>query len=167
MNYKTDTKKGKYTVINKNKYFGKKNPVYKSGWERQVFYMMDHNPHILKWGYETVEIYYANPLKGKFTTYYPDVYCHIKDINGQDQQFLIEIKPAKMCVMPNKPKVPKTAKGIDGQRYKKALMRYQSEVAEYMINMAKWEAAQRWCLKHKVRWLILNDANSSGLFLRK
>jgi hypothetical protein len=163
MNYKTDTKKGKYKVINPEKYLGSKNPIYKSGWERKVFDMMDRNPNIVKWGYECIEIYYANPIKGKFTVYYPDVYCHLVDVSGEHRQFLIEIKPAKMCIIPPKPKVPVTAKGMDGNRYKKAMMRYNSALADYMVNMAKWEAAQRFCLKHKIKWLILNDENS-GLF---
>lgn len=164
MNYKKDTKHGKYTVKNKAKYFGAKNPVYKSEWELKVFTMMDHNPYIIKWGYECMEVPYAHPFKCKFTLYYPDIYCHVKDIDGNSQQFLIEIKPAKMCVLPTKPKVPVTSKGIDGKRYKNALRRYQNDVADYTVNMAKWAAAQQWCLRHKVRWLILSDANSSKLF---
>lgn len=164
MNYKTDTHKGLFQLINREKYMGQKLPVYKSGWERKVFTMMDKNPYIMKWGYECIEIYYHNPIKQRFTIYYPDIYCNLIDINGDNQSYLIEIKPAKMTIAPKRPEVPKTQTAQSGIRYKKALERYSREVGDYAVNMAKWEAAQKWCLKNNVKWIIFNDMNSSGLF---
>ena len=46
MNYKKDTQKGKYTLMNPTKYMGTKAPVYKSKWEKKVFHAMDKNPYV-------------------------------------------------------------------------------------------------------------------------
>ena len=160
MNYKTDTQKGRYTLINPKKYMGTKIPVYKSKWEKKVFYAIDRNPYVLEWGYEVIPIYYHNPVYGRYTVYYPDIFCHIKNTKGVVEQLLIEIKPAKMCVPPKQAKPPKNKTAQSWQKYQRSLKRYQSANKDYAINMAKWEAAQRWCMRHKVTWKISNEVNS-------
>lgn len=163
MNYKTDTTKGTYNVINPDKYIGSKRPIYRSKWEWRVFDKLDRTPNVLKWGSECIEIYYHNPLQRRFSVYYPDIFCILMDSSGVEQKFLMEIKPAKMTMPPDEPKKPKTMTAQTGLRYKKSLERYQNSVMDYAINIAKWEAAQKWCLTHAVRWAIVTENNMSGM----
>jgi hypothetical protein len=167
MNYKTDTNKGLYKPIHPEKYLGSRLPSYKSGWEKRVFYAMDINPFILKWGYECIEIYYHHPIFNAFTVYYPDIFCHVKNERGHEEKILIEIKPSKMCLIPKEPKPPKNKTSASWDRYQRSLKRYQGSCKDYIVNQAKWEAAQNWCLRHGVTWRILNEDNSSGLFTKR
>ncbi len=59
---------GIYEVSNPGKYFSKKAPRYRSGWELAVFRMCDNHPAVLGWGSETHRIPYRNPLTGKAST---------------------------------------------------------------------------------------------------
>jgi len=167
MNYKKDTIKGLFRPQHPEKYLGNKLPIYKSRWEKRVFYAMDINPFIMKWGYECIEIYYHHPIFNNFTIYYPDVFCHVKNDRGKFERLLIEIKPAKMCVLPKEPKYPKNRTVKSLERYQRSVKRYQCGCRDYVVNVAKWEAAQKWCLKHGVTWRILNEDNVKGLFDQK
>jgi hypothetical protein len=163
-NYKTDTKKGRYDLINPAKYMGTSIPVYKSKWEQRVFFALDKNPFILRWGYECIDIFYHHPLYMQYTKYLPDIYCEVVMQNNTNQKFLIEIKPSRFCTLPKEPKMPKKGNAQASQRYQKSLMRYEQNKREYLINMCKWEAAQLWCLKNNVVWKVLNENNTNGLF---
>ena len=164
MNYKTDTQKGRYTLINPKKYMGDKIPVYKSKWEKKVFYAIDRNPYVLEWGYEVIPIYYHNPVYGRYTIYYPDIFCRIQNESGKKEQLLIEIKPVCMMTMPTAPTRPKNKSLNTWQNYQKRLKSYQSKVRDYSVNKAKWEAATKWCMRHDVKWLFMHENNTSGLF---
>lgn len=154
MDYRKDTKRGRYIVENTHKYIGTKHPVFKSTWEQRLFYMFDHNPYVKKWGYECQPLPYYNPVYKKQTIYYPDLFVHIVDQDGSHKNFLIEVKPFKFTHAPELPKL-KTYKALD--RYKKAQ-------AAYLINVSKWQAAEVWCAKHKVIWMIVTE-NTCSKFL--
>lgn len=163
MNYKTDTKKGLYTLQFPEKYISAVPPVYKSGWEWRIFDKMDRTPHILKWGYECIDIYYNHPFKSGFTVYKPDIFCILIDASGYERKYLIEIKPHKMAVKPVPPAVPKSLTAQNGIRYKRAMQKYQQAVMDFAVNEAKWRAAEVWCATHAVRWVVLTEENSSGV----
>lgn len=163
MNYKQDCHKGVYTVINKEKYAGIKNPIYKSGWERRCFDVLDRNPNVLKWGYETVEIYYYNPVQCRFTTYYPDILCQVLNGNGETKTALIEIKPAVMTVPPRSPTTPKGKTAKDGKRYMNAMKRYHESVKDFAVNAAKWEAARKRCAHMGIQFIIMTEDNAGFL----
>lgn len=150
--YGKGTKQGIYVVQNPSKYIGTKNPVFKSTWEQNVFYMLDNNPHVKKWGYECQSLPYFNPVKNKQTLYYPDVFVHLVDRDGVHRQFLLEIKPYKFTIPPVLPKT----------KSKKAMERHRKAQMAYAINVSKWEAASNWCMRHKVKWLIITEKNCSA-----
>lgn len=165
INYKTDTNKGYYEIINKEKYYPSgKAPIFKSTWEAQVFRGLDINANVLAWGYEPLEIYYYSPKYLRYTVYYPDILCHIRMEGGAERKYLIEIKPAKFTVMPKKPVPPTSNDAKKWERYRKGLASFQYNMKDYMVNMAKWEAAQVWCSKNNVIWKILNEKNTVSLF---
>jgi hypothetical protein len=163
-NYKKDTKKGNYVVQNPEKYLGNKPTIYKSAWERTVFHALDVNQHVQKWGYECIEIYYYHPRYMKWTVYYPDIYCQVLTESNQVQKLLVEIKPARFCTYPVQPKRPASRDAKALTKYQKALKRYEINKQEFVVNSAKWTAAQNWCSKHGVLWRILNEKNTKGLF---
>lgn len=163
MNYKKDTIKGLYNLINPDKYISSKQPIFKSKWEWRVFDKLDRTPNILKWGYECIEIYYQNPAQGRFTIYYPDIFCIVLDTSGRQKQYLMEIKPHKMTIAPKLPEVPKTKTAQNGIRYKKAMERYRKDCIDYAVNLAKWDAARKWCLSHNIEWVVLDETNTSGM----
>lgn len=149
MNYLKDTKKGRYIVQNPHKYIGSKHPVFKSKWEQQIFFMLDHNPFIKKWGYECQPIPYFNKVTNKQTVYYPDIFFHRVDDEGNHLQFLVEIKPFKFARPPEMPKRKTPA----------TMNRYKKQQAAYLINLCKWEEAEKWCTRHRVQWMILTEKN--------
>lgn len=163
MNYKTDTSKGLYTLINPAKYISSKRPVYKSKWEWRVFDKLDRTPSVVQWGYECIEIYYHNPLQRRFNVYYPDIFLVVIDANGNAQNLLMEIKPAKMTVPPDPPVMPKSKTAQSGIRYKKALERYQNAQMDFLVNKSKWEAATKWCLTHNVKFGVVTENNVSAV----
>ena len=164
INYKKDTIKGRYDLINPTKYIGSTMPMFKSRWEQRTFYAFDRNPYVLRWGYECIDIFYHHPFYLQFTKYLPDIFCEVVMENGAHQKFLIEIKPSKFCTLPKEPKMPKKGNSQSSLRYQKSLMRYEQTKRDYLVNMAKWEAAQVWCIKNNVMWRILNEDNTNGLF---
>ena len=159
MNYKTDTHKGTYNVLHKEKYLGNRPTVYKSMWEVHVFHAMDVNPNVVKWGYECIEIHYMNPVLQKWATYYPDIFCIVKTESGRTVQYLLEIKPAKFCGIPKKPKM-----GRSPEVFNKRMRTYKAACLDFMVNSAKWEAAELWCKQNNVVWKILNENNTGSLF---
>jgi hypothetical protein len=84
--------KGKYTLLNPEKYTGNpKKIVFRSMWERKFMLYCDKTPEVLEWSSEEIVIpYYFNE---KDRNYYPDFY--IKFIKDDDtvEESVIEIKP--------------------------------------------------------------------------
>jgi hypothetical protein len=76
--------------------------------------------------------------------YFVDVVAQIKRKDGLTQKYLIEIKPSKFLLEPkNSPR-----------KSNKTLI---YEVTQYSINTAKWDAAQRWCVKNNYTFLIFTE----------
>lgn len=120
--------KGVYTVKNKEKYIGKKHPVFRSSWEQRFMNKLDSDPRVKQWCSECVVVpYYFN---GKLHRYFPDflvVYTNgIKEV--------VEIKPHRETQKPRKTK-------------KKSRNTILYEQLTYAKNTAKWEAAKKFCTK--------------------
>ena len=97
INYKTETHQAKkpFPLVNPGKYKSSRPPMFKSGWEAEVFRAMDINPFVIEWGYEPFPIYYHHPFYMNYTIYWPDIYAHIQMDSGVQQKILAEIKPSK------------------------------------------------------------------------
>jgi hypothetical protein len=139
-----NTYKGRYRVINSEKYKGDiLNIVYRSLWEVRFMKWCDLNSSIIEWGSEIVVIPYISPLDGKVHRYFVDFYIKIKNKNNKILKYLIEIKPERFTKPPMVPKI-KTKKFID-------------EVFNYGINEAKWKAANEYCIDRKMKFLIITE----------
>jgi hypothetical protein len=126
------------------KYKGNKhNIVYRSNYELVAFRFFDLNPNVVEWSSEETIIPYANPLTGRTSRYFVDVYAKMRDKNGEIRKYLIEIKPHSQTLPP-----------VQKNRKTKSLV-YQQ--AEYVKNQAKWKAATEWCNKKNMTFVILTE----------
>lgn len=130
--------KDTYKVKNPEKYLGNRAPVYRSSWELTFMMFCDNNPSIQQWASEAVKIPYRDPLTGKQTVYVPDFLITYVDKNLKQHGELIEIKPAKQSIRERVGKNP-------------------YDQAQYVKNMAKWEAATAWARNHGLKFRVLNE----------
>jgi len=136
--------KGKYKPSFPEKYKGDPtNIIYRSLWERKFCVYCDTNERILEWSSEEKCIPYRSPIDGKIHRYFPDFLIKVKESNGSIKKYMIEIKPSKQTVPPQKP-----------QRQTK---KYISEVYEYAKNQSKWEAAREWCEDRGYEFKIITE----------
>jgi hypothetical protein len=138
--------KGKYSPINPKKYKGNHNNIiYRSLWERKFMKYCDTTVNILEWGSEEIIVGYISPLDNRPHRYFPDFYIKVKESMGQIKTYLIEIKPKKQTVEPEKKK--RVTKG------------YLYEVMEYAKNQAKWSAAREFCKDNGWEFKILTESD--------
>ncbi len=104
---------------------------------------VDSHPEILEWGSEEFSIPYRSPIDGKIHRYYPDFYLKKKSKDGKLQTLVVEIKPLKQTVEP--------------QKQSKKTKRYINEVMTWGINSSKWKAAQDFCKDRNWQFLILTE----------
>lgn len=129
---------GVYKIKNPEKYLGNKLPTYRSSWEHTFMLFCDNNPSIQQWSSESVRIPYRDPLTGKHTIYVPDFLIVYVDKNQKKHVELIEIKPAN-------------------QMLKEKLGKNSYNQAQYIKNMAKWQAAGAWARQNGIKFRIINE----------
>lgn len=138
------TYKGKYKPKFPSKYLGDPtNIVYRSSWERQCMVYFDNNPNIIEWGSEEIVIPYRSPLDRRIHRYFVDFVIKAKTSEGKIQTTLIEVKPYKQT---QEPKIPK-----------RKTKRFLNEVTTYLVNEAKWKAAQEFCKDRKWNFQIITE----------
>lgn len=128
---------GKFTIRNREKYVGRKEPTYRSSWEFSFMQFCDNNPSVLQWASEPFMIPYRNPLNGKNTIYVPDFMMVYVDRNQQKHAEVIEVKPTKETSF-------ESARSV----------RDRAAVA---LNMAKWSAAQEFCKSYGMRFRVVTE----------
>lgn len=122
-------RQGTYDIKNWDKYLGTENPRYLSSYEYEVFQWADRSPFVLNWSAEQVVVEYFNPVKNRKARYIVDVYIKYKDRDGKVREELVEIKPSAQVKPPKKGKKRPDV--------------YERELATYITNCAKWEAAMK------------------------
>lgn len=138
--------KGRFIPRNPEKYKGDVNNIqYRSLWERNVMKTFDTSKSVLAWASEEVVIPYVSPLDGRVHRYFPDFVAKVLQKDNTTEKFLIEVKPLSQTKMPEPPK--------SGRKTKK----YQTSVAMYLLNEAKWEAARKWCEKNGYKFKIMTE----------
>lgn len=129
---------GFYKLNNPEKYVGAGQPKFRSGWERVFMNFCDNNPSIQQWASESIKIPYRDPLTGKNTIYVPDFFIVYVDKNMKKHAELIEIKPIK-------------------QTFREHVGRNPYDQAQYVKNLAKWEAATNFCRKQGIKFRVINE----------
>lgn len=138
--------KGKYKPINPKKYHGDPTKIiYRSLWERKCMKVFDTNPNVISWASEEIAIPYRSPIDNKKHKYFPDFLIELKSKTGKIETLLIEVKPSKQTIEPEKPKSGKITKT------------YLTEMKSFVINKAKWEAAEIVCMQKGWKFKILTE----------
>jgi len=138
------TYKGKYKVKNPTKYRGDIHDViYRSSWELKFMNWCDSTDSVLEWGSEVAIIPYLSPVDKRVHRYFVDFYIKIRDKNGIDQKYLVEIKPKKFTQEPVKPK--------------RVTKHFLEEVFTYGVNQAKWKAAREFCEDRNWKFVVLTE----------
>jgi hypothetical protein len=101
----------------------------------------------LKWSSEETIIPYVSPKDGRVHRYFVDFKTTLKQRDGSEKTYLVEVKWSTAIVPP---KVPK-----------KKTRRYLREVYNWTINQAKWSAAQKVCIVKGWEWLIITEKHLS------
>jgi len=135
---------GIYTPINKNKYMGSANPVYRSALERDFFLFFDKNPNVTAWASESIVVPYYSDVDHKVHRYYVDLIAAIRDKDGNNKKYLIELKPFAHTQPP-----------IPSDRKKQSTVLYEHLM--YKQNQAKWKAASEYAAKKGMEFIVLTE----------
>ena len=135
---------GKFKPKNYKKYKGDPTKiVYRSLWERRFMVYCDNNDKIIEWGSEELIIPYRSPSDKKVHRYFPDFYIKYLNKEGNVVREIIEVKPKKQLRPPKTPK--------------RQTKRYLQECATFMVNQAKWKAAEEYCSDRKMKFRFLTE----------
>jgi hypothetical protein len=134
-----------FTPLNPEKYIGDlKNIVYRSSYELKAFHWCDTQPNVLQWSSETIQIRYFDPTSNKIRRYFPDLFVKIQEQTGDIKKYILEIKPKRQTVPPK-------------QSSKKRSKTYLTEMKTYEKNLAKWIAAENFCLENGITFKIISE----------
>ena len=131
---------GKFNIKNPDKYVGNKTPTYRSSWEFAFMRFCDEHTSVAQWASEAIKIPYRHPFTGKHTVYVPDFFIVYLDKNNKQKVELIEVKPANQTIR------EKVGKSKQNQ-------------AAWVVNQAKWAAAQSWCKQKCIFFRIVNEGD--------
>jgi len=129
---------GRFEMKHPEKYVGTKQPLARSSWEFIFMRMLDEHQGVEKWASESIQIPYRDPLTGKYTIYVPDFFIVYNDKNGGKHAEVVEVKPTNHMI-----------------KEKLGNSRYNQE--QYIKNIAKWEAANKWCQQQGIRFRVVSE----------
>lgn len=137
--------KGRFFPRNPSKYIGNPhNIIFRSAWERTFMEHCDREENVLQWGSEELIVPYYFTADSKWHRYYPDFVLNVKTKTGQQQTWMVEIKPSSQVQHPGT------------KRYSNP-RRQLREAVEYAKNQAKWAAATAYCANKGWKFMILTE----------
>lgn len=107
----------------------------------------DKNSNVLAWSSEETIVPYVHPVDGKVHRYFVDFWVKVRDKTGQIKEYLIEIKPRRQIDPPRR----------NNRRTGRARPKYLEEAETFVINQAKWEAAEQYCEKRGMKFMKLDE----------
>ncbi len=111
---------------------------------------LDRSKDVIEWSSEETIIPYYDPVKKKTRRYFMDFYVKQRNLSGEVEELLVEVKPHK-STMP-----PKAVYGKRGRPLKEAMT--------FVNNQAKWEAANKYCEKKGYKFFIATEKSVSRLW---
>lgn len=114
------------------------NIIYRSSWELKFLNWCDSNQHVVKFSSEEVVIPYVSPVDNRPHRYFVD----FKIVLSTGKTYLIEIKPACQTVPPT------------GTKKTKRLLQ---ETATFLVNQAKWDAAEKFAKVRGWEFKVLTE----------
>lgn len=128
---------GLYTIKNTEKYVGKGQPRYRSGWEHAFMRFLDNNEHVVNWASESLSIPYKNPITGKQSMYVPDFLITYRSRTNTLVAELVEIKPKNQSIVEGKMSA--------------------NQRAVVAVNYAKWDAATKWAKRNGLTFRVITE----------
>lgn len=101
---------------------------------------LDHDPNVIQWASEEVNIKYISPVDKRLHRYYPDFIVKRRTPQGI-KIYMYEVKPLKDT------KVSKT----------KNKKRRLNEAVTVAVNQAKWAAARAYCERKGIIFQVLTE----------
>lgn len=123
---------------------------YRSSWERRFMTFCDENDSVLEWSSEEVVIPYISPIDGRRHRYFVDFWVRLKKPDGTNEECLIEVKPKRQTMKPEQP----TSKRVSKSKL--------FDIRNWMVNSAKWAAAQDYCEDRGWKFRLLTEENIFG-----
>ena len=126
------------------KYIGNSNNIIcRSSWERKFCRWCDLNESIVSWASEEFSIPYVSPVDNRIHRYYPDYLIKVKEKDGRVKTYVVEVKPKKQTVPP--------------QKKSRVTKSYLHECKTYAVNQAKWKAADEFCKDNRIEFRIITE----------
>lgn len=164
---------GYFHPSNPDKWLDPNNIICRSGWEFKFCEWCDRNPNVNRCASEPIGIEYRNPIANyeyckknglnpndpnnwKIMKYYTDFWVEFKDKNGVITKWFFEIKPKKET-MPPKP--------ITQNAPLKEYKAYVRSMQIYMVNKAKWIAAEKYFNDRGCKFMVLNEDHLDRMHL--
>jgi hypothetical protein len=136
--------KRKYKPSNPEKYDGDPtNIIMRSSWETRFASWCDRSTSIIKWSSEETVVLYRSPIDDKVHRYFIDFRIQTRDKTGKLSTYLVEIKPHNQTQPPKYP----------GRQTK----RYLTESSTFVINQAKWKAADSYAKDRGWHFKIITE----------
>lgn len=141
-------RQGYFRPVNPDKYMGDINQIiFRSSWEFKFLQWCDLSPTILKYASEPVGIVYYSPLDHRPHRYWVDFYIIVRDKDGGEHKYLVEVKPNKYIVPPPRP----------DRMTNKQTANYLYAAKQYILNQAKFEAARNFATERGVKFGIITE----------
>lgn len=132
---------GLYAPRNPHKYVGDPTKIrYMSSYELETHKFFDGNERVLRWSSEEIAIPYIKPTDNRVHKYYPDYWVEYVNKDGVIVQEVIEVKPVAQTRAP--------------RANSKHKLYEQLTLA---VNLAKWQAAQAFCVKRGWKFRIITE----------
>jgi len=137
-------KQGYFNCLHPEKYNGSFPIIYRSSLELKFLRWCDGASHVTNWTSESYIVPYQSPLDGKIHKYFIDNSITLKDKNGIEHKFLVEIKPLRMTKPPTESKKKSTATLL-------------YEKTNWIKNQSKWRSAEQFAAKKGMKFIILTE----------
>lgn len=139
--------RGRFAPKNPQKYVGDRTKItFRSRWEKIFMVFLDQNPAVLKWASEEVVVPYISPVDGQSHRYFVDFWMKFVSRDGEIKEKLVEVKPFGQTEPPK-------------NRHARS---YKEQVETYMVNRAKWDAAEKYAASRKMDFQLVTE-NELGL----
>jgi hypothetical protein len=136
--------KRKFKPLFPQKYEGDPtNIIMRSSWETRFASWCDRNTSVIRWSSEETVVPYRSPVDNKIHRYFVDFRIQTRDKDGKLMTYLVEVKPSKQTRPPEYP----------GRR----TQRYLTEATTFVVNQAKWKAAEEYCKDRGWQFKIITE----------
>jgi hypothetical protein len=144
MAYTKDTYKGRFLPTKPQKYIGDTtNIIYRSSYELKFMKWCDMNGSVRRWASEEIVIPYLSPADGEMHRYFVDFFIEVVTKDGGTKKYLVEVKPYRYTQPPQVPK--------------RKTQRFITEVKQWGVNNAKWEAAKRFAKQNNMEFMLITE----------